>query len=264
MAAIRLRDVVVEFPIYGGSSRSIKTTFMRAATGGILARDASDRVVVRALDGVTLDISEGDRVGLVGHNGSGKSTLLRVMAGAYEPVSGTAEIRGRVASMLSVSLGMEPEATGYENIFLRATVMGMKPREIEPLVQEVSEFAELGDYLAMPLRTYSSGMAMRLAFAVSTSVSADIILMDEWLSVGDASFVEKANLRLGRLIDEAKILVLASHSLDLVRSRCNKVVHLDHGRIASIEELAPPASQAEPSPAAGGQAGEIHSIQGVT
>lgn len=241
--------MVVEFPIYGGSSRSIKTTFVRAATGGVLARDAADRVVVRALDGITLDIVEGDRVGLVGHNGSGKTTLLRVMAGSYEPVSGAAEIRGHVAPMLSISLGMEPEATGYENIFMRATIMGMKPREVAPLVEEISEFAELGDYLDMPLRTYSSGMAMRLAFAISTSVTADILLMDEWLSVGDAGFVEKANQRLGRLVDNAKILILASHSLDLVRQRCNRIVYLDHGRIASVEEVAPSPEVAELAPA---------------
>jgi lipopolysaccharide transport system ATP-binding protein len=240
---------MVEFPIYGGSSRSIKTTFVRAATGGVLARDAADRVVVRALDGITLDIAEGDRVGLVGHNGSGKSTLLRVMAGSYEPVSGTAEIRGKIAPMLSIGLGMEPEATGYENIFMRATIMGMRPREVAPLVDEICEFAELGDYLDMPLRTYSSGMSMRLAFAISTSVTADILLMDEWLSVGDASFVEKANRRLSKLVDEAKILVIASHDLSLVRHRCNRIVHLDHGRIVSIEEVAPSREEAELAPA---------------
>lgn len=241
MASIKLRDVVVDFPIYSGTSRSIKTSFVRAATGGALARDASDRVVVRALDGITLDIREGDRVGLVGHNGSGKSTLLRVMAGAYEPVSGTAEVEGAIAAMLSIWLGMELEATGYENIFMRATVMGMKPREVTPLVDEICEFAELGDYVDMPLRTYSSGMAMRLAFAISTSVNADVILMDEWLSVGDAGFWEKANERLNRLIGGAKILVLASHDMNLIRDRCNRIVHLDHGRLVSIEEVEAPA-----------------------
>lgn len=252
MASIKLRDVVVEFPIYSGTSRSIKTTFVRAATGGVLARDASDRVIVRALDGISLDIREGDRVGLVGHNGSGKSTLLRVMAGAYEPVSGTAEVRGAVASMLSIWLGMELEATGYENIFMRATIMGMRPREIAPLVDEICEFAELGDYVHMPLRTYSSGMAMRLAFAISTSVNADVILMDEWLSVGDAGFWEKANQRLSKLIGGAKILVLASHDLNLIRDRCNRIVHLDHGRLVSVEaiEATPPAPELQPVSAA--------------
>ncbi len=252
MASIKLRDIVVEFPIYGGTSRSFKTTFVRAATGGVLARDSSDRVFVRALDGISLDIREGDRVGLVGHNGSGKSTLLRVMAGAYEPVSGTVEVRGAVASMLSIWLGMEHEATGYENIFMRATIMGMKAREVAALVDEICEFAELGDYVHMPLRTYSSGMAMRLAFAISTSVNADVILMDEWLSAGDAGFWEKANQRLSKLIGEAKILVLASHDLNLIRHRCNRIAHLDHGRLVCVEEIeAQPATpEVEPVVAA--------------
>ncbi len=252
MASIKLRDVVVEFPIYGGTSRSFKTTFVRAATGGVLARDSSDRVFVRALDGISLDIREGDRVGLVGHNGSGKTTLLRVMAGAYEPVSGTAEVRGAVASMLSIWLGMEHEATGYENIFMRATIMGMKAREVTPLVDEICEFAELGDYVHMPLRTYSSGMAMRLAFAISTSVNADVILMDEWLSAGDAGFWEKANQRLSKLVGEAKILVLASHDLNLIRHRCNRIAHLDHGRLVSVEEIEVQPPEAEVEPVAAG------------
>lgn len=245
MASIRLKDVVVEFPIYSGTSRSIKTSFVRAATGGALARDASDRIVVRALDRITLDIREGDRVGLVGHNGSGKSTLLRVMAGAYEPVSGAADVTGAIAAMLSIWLGMDLEATGYENIYMRATVMGMKAREVTPLIDEICEFAEIGDYVHMPLRTYSSGMAMRLAFAISTSVNADVILMDEWLSVGDAGFWDKANERLNRLVGEAKILVLASHDMKLVRDRCNRIVHLDHGRLVSIEEIEGPPARPE-------------------
>ncbi|MGH8185196.1 MAG: ABC transporter ATP-binding protein, partial [Steroidobacteraceae bacterium] len=209
MAHIRAEDIVVDFPIYGGKSRSLKSTFMRTATGGLLARDASDRVVVRALDHCSFDIRQGDRVGLLGHNGSGKTTLLRVMAGVYEPSSGRISIAGKVAPMLSITLGMDLEATGLENIYLRAVVMGMTPKEIEPLVDEICEFSELGDYIQMPVRTYSSGMAMRLAFAVSTSVPADIILMDEWLSVGDAEFSGKAKERLSRMLDQAKVLVLA-------------------------------------------------------
>lgn len=237
MARVRAEKLVVEFPVYEASGRSLKKAVMRAATGGLLAKDASERIVVRALNGVSFELREGERVGLVGHNGSGKTTLLRVLAGAYEPVSGTLEIEGRVASMLSISLGMDPEATGYENIFLRAAIMGMRPREIAPLVEEIREFSELGDYLHMPLRTYSSGMAMRLAFAISTCVTADIILMDEWLSVGDAAFARKAQERLARVLDRAKILVLASHNEKLIRDNCNRMIRLDHGEIVAIEEL---------------------------
>ena len=235
MTHIVARDISVEFPIYGGKSRSLKSTFIRAATGGVLAKDASERVVVRALHGLSFEFSEGDRVGIVGHNGSGKSTLLRVLAGAYEPVSGSIDVTGRVASMLSITLGIDVEATGYENIVLLATLMGVRRKEILPLMGTIAEFSELGDYLDMPVRTYSSGMVMRLAFAVSTSVAAEIILMDEWLGVGDSEFAKKAQERLGRMITQSKILVLASHDMDLIHKTCNKIMHLDHGEMIRLE-----------------------------
>ena len=165
MTSLRAHDLVVEFPIYGAQSRSVKNTLMRAATGGTFARDAGDRVVVRALDHVSFELHEGDRVALVGHNGSGKSTLLRVLAGAYDPVGGRLEVRGRVASMLSITLGIDLESTGYENIRLQGILFGMSKSAIERKIDEIAEFTELGDYLAMPLRTYSSGMQMRIAFA---------------------------------------------------------------------------------------------------
>lgn len=237
MARVRAEDVVVDFPIYGSKSRSLKNTFIRAATGGALAADAADRVVVRALDGLNFDILEGDRVGIMGHNGSGKTTLLRVIAGAYEPVRGSVEITGRVASMLSIMIGVDWEATGYENIYLRAALMGIRPRDVAPMVDEICEFSELGDYIEMPLRTYSSGMVMRLAFAISTCVSTDIILMDEWLSVGDLAFREKAQQRLRRMLDRAKILVLASHDEQLIRDNCNRILRLDHGRLVGDERV---------------------------
>lgn len=237
MTAVSARDVVVEFPIYGSRSRSLKNTVIRAATGGMLARDAAERVVVRALDGVTFEFREGDRIGIAGHNGSGKTTLLRVIAGAYEPVSGAIQTKGRIASMLSVALGMDPEATGYENIFLRAAILGLKPRDVAPMVSEIREFSELGDYIDMPIRTYSTGMSMRLSFAISTCVAADIILMDEWLSVGDPAFREKAQLRLRRLVDQATILVLASNDERLIRDNCNRIMRLSHGKIIALDNI---------------------------
>jgi lipopolysaccharide transport system ATP-binding protein len=234
-ARISVRDVHVDFPIFGGRSRSLKTTVLRAATGGMIAEDAAHRVVVKALNGVSFELREGDRVGLVGHNGSGKSTLLRVLVGAYEPVTGNVEVEGRIASMLNITLGMDYEATGYENILIRAVIMGFTPKEIAPLVDEIVAFSELGDYIDMPMRTYSSGMAMRLAFAVSTCVTADILLMDEWLSVGDESFNARAKERLKILLDQAKILVLASHDEALIKSNCNKIMRLSHGELTSFE-----------------------------
>ncbi|MEW6368764.1 MAG: ABC transporter ATP-binding protein [Acidobacteriota bacterium] len=237
MVRITAKDVTVEFPVYG--SRLFKSAFINTATGGRLLKGARDRVVVKALNKVSFEFVEGDRVGLMGPNGSGKTTLLRVLAGAFEPVSGTAVVEGSLTCMLGIWLGMDMDATGYENIYMRSTLMGLSRREIEPHVPEIVEFCELGDYLSMPLRTYSSGMGLRLAFAISTSVPADVLLMDEWMSVGDSSFSAKAEGRLRRLIDQARILVVASHSENLVRSICNKVVHLSHGEITHIEETRP-------------------------
>lgn len=237
MAHVWAENLVVDFPIYGAKTRSLKSTFINAATGGRLARDAREHVVIRALNGISFELHESDRVGIVGHNGSGKTTLLRVLVGAYEPVSGSIKTVGRIASMLSITVGMDPEATGYENIFLRAAVMGLKPHETRAIIDEICEFSGLGDYIHMPMRTYSSGMAMRLAFAISTSVAADIIVMDEWLSAGDQSFTEKAQGRLTRLVDQAKILVLASHDEQLIRKSCNKILHLDHGDLVKFAAL---------------------------
>jgi lipopolysaccharide transport system ATP-binding protein len=237
MARITADNIVVEFPIYGGKSRSLKSAVMRTATGGLLARDAADRVVVRAVDHCSFDFKPGDRVGLLGHNGSGKTTLLRVLAGVYEPSLGSISIAGKVASMLSITLGMDSEATGRENIYIRGAIMGLRRREVDGLIDEICDFSELGDYIDMPVRTYSSGMSMRLAFAVSTSVAADIILMDEWLSVGDASFAKKAQDRLSGLVERAKILVIASHDENLIRNNCNRILRLEHGKFVGDEKL---------------------------
>jgi lipopolysaccharide transport system ATP-binding protein len=235
MAFIRVKDAVVEFPIYGGV-RSIRKVIVRAATGGLLKRDASERVVVRALDSVSFEFHEGDRVGLVGHNGSGKSTLLRLLAGIYEPTEGSVEINGRVSSMLNIYLGMNMDATGFENIYMRGRVMGVPLRKMRLIIDDIAEFTGLGDYLNLPLRTYSSGMAMRLGFAVSTSIEADIILMDEWLSVGDAEFSQRAKLRLDNVMSEARIIIVASHNQQLIESQCNKIIRLEHGKIIQFSQ----------------------------
>lgn len=233
MAYVKAHELVVDFPIYGAQSRSFKTAIVRAATGGTLARGSDDRVVVRALDRVGFEFHEGDRVALVGHNGSGKSTLLRVLAGAYEPVSGLVDVRGSVACMLSIALGMDLDATGYENIQLLGMLFGMSKESIGRKTEEIAEFTELGDYLSMPLRTYSTGMNMRVAFAVATSLEADIILMDEWLGVGDAHFIEKADQRLRSFVQRAGLLVLASHAPELLRKNCNKGLLLEHGKVVA-------------------------------
>lgn len=239
MSYIKARDLVVEFPLFNNTHRSVKNAVLHATTGGRLAKYAGKTTGVRAIDGLNFELKTGERVGLVGHNGSGKTTLLRVLAGAYEPTFGALHLRGRVASLLDINLGMDHDASGYDNIFLRGIMMGLTPAEIRQKTEEIAEFTELGEFLDMPVRTYSSGMQLRLAFAVSTSVQADIIVMDEWLSVGDSAFMAKASDRLQKLVDEAAILVIASHDMNLVNKICNRAFRMEHGRIA--EEFVPTA-----------------------
>jgi ABC-2 type transport system ATP-binding protein/lipopolysaccharide transport system ATP-binding protein len=231
VTAIRLRDVSVDFPVYQGSSRSLKKTLMRAGAGGRILADASHRLVVHALDGINLDIEEGDRVALIGPNGAGKTTLLRVLAGTYEPSVGQVQVDGHVAPLFDSALGLNPDATGYENIVLRGVYMGMSPKEMSGRMEEIATFTELGDYLRMPIRSYSSGMLMRLAFGVATCVHPEILLMDEWLLAGDAYFLDKARARLASFVTGSKILVLASHSIPIVREWCNKALFLERGQI---------------------------------
>ena len=231
MTAIHLRDVSVDFPVYQGSSRSLKKTLMRAGAGGRILADASQRLVVHALDQINLDIEEGDRVALIGPNGAGKTTLLRVLAGTYEPTMGLIEVDGHVAPLFDSALGLNPDATGYENIILRGVYMGMSPKSMAGRMEEIAAFTELGDYLRMPIRSYSSGMLMRLAFGVATCVHPEILLMDEWLLAGDAYFLEKARARLASFVTGSKILVLASHSDLIVRDWCNKGLFLDRGQV---------------------------------
>jgi len=231
VAAIRLRDVSIDFPVYQGGSRSLKKTLMRAGAGGRILADASHRLVVHALDQISLDIEEGDRVALIGPNGAGKTTLLRVLAGTYEPAVGHVEIDGKVAPLFDSALGLNHDATGYENIVLRGVYMGMAPKDMAGRIDEIAAFTELGDYLRMPIRSYSSGMLMRLAFGVATCVRPEILLMDEWLLAGDAHFLEKARDRLASFVSGSKILVLASHSELIVREWCNKALFLERGQV---------------------------------
>jgi ABC-2 type transport system ATP-binding protein len=232
-----LEKVGVDFPLYGGGSRSLKKTLVHFGTGGRIGRDASDRVCVQALREVSLTFDHGDRVGLIGHNGAGKTTLLRVLAGVYEPSHGVVRCEGQAVALFDPSLGMDMEATGYENIVLRGLILGLSPKEIRSHADAIAEFTELGEYLAMPVRTYSSGMMLRLAFAVSTSISPDILLMDEWIVAGDNQFMEKAQKRMENFVGRSNILVLASHSLDLIERWCDKAVLLDEGQVVAFGPL---------------------------
>ncbi|AZZ91692.1 ATP-binding cassette domain-containing protein [Hahella sp. KA22] len=229
---IVLDKLTVEFPVFSSAARSFKSAVVGAATGGLI-RKQNGKCTVKALDSLSLMIKNGERVGLIGHNGSGKTTLLKALASIYPPSQGTLKVNGRVASLIDLSLGMEPEASGYENIFLRGIYMGLSPKLMKQKVKEIAEFSELGDFLHLPLKTYSSGMNVRLAFAIATSVNADIILMDEWLSVGDEEFNIRAQEKLKCLVEQSSILVIASHSMELVHRVCSRVIHLEHGSIVS-------------------------------
>ncbi len=237
---ISAENLTIEFPIFENSHRSLKKAVLHLSTGGKIGQDAGRHPVVTALENISFTFEEGSRVGLYGHNGSGKTTLLRVLAGAYAPVRGKLEVRGRIASLLDVSMGLDQDATGFENIYLRGILDGLAPSKIRSKTDEIAEFTELGDYLDLPVRTYSSGMMLRLAFAISTSVEADILIMDEWLSVGDQSFSAKAAKRLDELIGKSSILVVASHDPVLIDRICNRKIGLEHGRVISDEAIPSP------------------------
>jgi ABC-type polysaccharide/polyol phosphate transport system ATPase subunit len=237
MTCLRLRNLSVEFPMYQGSYRSLKKLLLAASLQGNLARDAADRINVRALNDVTLNIEDGDRIGLIGYNGAGKTTLLRVLAGIYYPTRGQIHVQGRISSLLDVTVGLNPDATGRENIILRGMYMDIHPREMRSRVDEIADFTELGPYLDMPTRTYSAGMMIRLGFAVSTCIPPEILLMDEWLSAGDAHFLDKAQRRMETFVGSSSILVLASHSADLLRKWCNRGILLQHGRIVAHGDI---------------------------
>jgi len=231
MASIILTGVSVEFPVFNAASRSLKNRVLSVATGGAIDRRVDGHVIVRGLEDVSFSVNEGDRIGLVGHNGSGKTTLLRVLSGIYRPTSGSAVIQGECVSLINISLGIDPEATGRENIRLRAAMMGMRPNELREQFDGIAEFTGLGDFLDMPFRTYSSGMQLRLAFSTSTAIRPEILVMDEWLSTGDEDFKQKADRRLREIVETTKILVLASHSRDLLRKNCNRILWMEHGRV---------------------------------
>ena len=241
MASIQLENVSVEFVLYDAALRSIRSRILKGfSIGGKLSSPGRDRAKIIALDDVSLDIGDGDRVALIGDNGAGKSTLLRVLAGVYLPVRGTVRLDGRVSTIFNVQLGMDHDATGYENIVLRGLMLGMTREDIERGIEDIAVFSQLGSYLNMPVHTYSSGMVLRLAFAISTSIEPDILLLDEWIGAGDAQFIQKARQRLRELVDQSNILVVASHQLPLVRALCNKAVLLNRGVVQAfgpVEEV---------------------------
>lgn len=237
MAKIEFNDVTLRYPIHNSHGMSLRNHLVKAATGGVIENEAGKISFVTALKGVSFELNDGDAIGLVGHNGSGKSTLLRCIAGIYPPESGVITRKGKIATVFELGAGLEPELSGYENIINLGMMMGLNYQQSVSLIPDIEEFTELGDFLQIPVRTYSSGMMMRLMFAVATSVTPEILLIDEMFSTGDAGFKEKSLVRIKKLISSAKIFVLASHDSDLINTYCNKIFRLEHGSITNINQI---------------------------
>ncbi|HVY86871.1 MAG TPA: ABC transporter ATP-binding protein [Caulobacterales bacterium] len=232
MAYVRLEDVSFWYPVYDITGRSLKVSMMRQFGG---QRSENPGVVeVNALSQVSFELNDGDRLGLIGRNGAGKSTLLRMLAGLIYPRQGGIKIRGRVTPLIARGLGIHPELSGFQNIELPMRLLGAKEKEIREAKREIPEWSGLGDFIHLPVRTYSDGMRARLLFAICTAVRGDILVMDEWLSAGDADFVEKAATRMEELVSTSGIVVLSSHSLDLVRRFCNLICWMDRGQIVMM------------------------------
>lgn len=238
MSEIILNDVSVSIPVYDTSKFSLKNKIANVITGGgILKRDTSGVVVVNSLSNVNIKFVDGDRVALVGHNGAGKTTLLRLINSVYIPTSGSIKVFGSVSSFIDILVGIDPESSGRNNAILRCMLLGHTKRSAVSLVNSIIDFSGLGEYIDMPVRTYSSGMAMRLAFSIVSELKSDIILMDEWLSVGDADFRGKAELKLNDMVDNSKILLIATHDPNIIRNICNRVIVLEKGCVVSDVDI---------------------------
>jgi ABC-type polysaccharide/polyol phosphate transport system ATPase subunit len=236
VASIVLENVAIDFPIYG-LQRSLRRAVFSRVVGGVVAKEESNqRVVVRAVDNLSVTLNDGDRLGLIGHNGAGKTTLLRAFAGIYAPSRGTIRINGRVSTLFNTAPGLDADDTGYDNIYTCGMFLGMSREEITAKLSDIEDCSELGDYLSLPVRTYSNGMLTRLGFAVATSIDPEILVLDEGLSAGDARFAERAKQRIDTLLRRTNILVLATHSDDMILQTCNRVLLMDHGKVIADGE----------------------------
>jgi ABC-type polysaccharide/polyol phosphate transport system ATPase subunit len=249
MAKIRFDNVGFLYPLLD-SSRSFRVA-LDHKIGGVIRRGARARTLgVVALDGVSCEFVEGDRIAVVGRNGAGKSTFLRIIAGIYPPTQGKVMVEGRVSGLLAIGLGVELEDTGIENIYSIGLYLGLTKAQIESQLDDIAEFSELGEFLEMPMRTYSRGMQLRLAFAVATCFHPEILLLDEVFGAGDRQFAEKAEQRMRGFLARASIVVMTTHSMQLVRSHCNKAIWLDQGKLkmfGPIDEVLK-AYMAKPTP----------------
>jgi ABC-type polysaccharide/polyol phosphate transport system ATPase subunit len=236
---IEIDNVRLDLPVYDHTVRSLKKDLIRGLVGSRISEDHGRRYI-RALDGINLTIRQGERIGLVGHNGAGKTTLLKAIAGIYEPTAGSIRTAGKITALIDVAAGINVEASGYENVIIRGLYLGQDLASIKNRMDHIIAFSELGDYIDLPLRTYSSGMISRLLFSVSTAFEPDILLLDEGIIAGDPAFNEKASHYLADYTGRAGIVMLASHSKELMHMFCNKGIKLSRGQIEAegeIEEL---------------------------
>tara|TARA_R100001086_G_scaffold157373_1_gene84177 strand:- start:1207 stop:1962 length:756 start_codon:yes stop_codon:yes gene_type:complete len=225
---IWLEDIHLHYASVAFKERSVKTLLSSVLQPGKRRKRIDD---IHALKGVSVRIKQGERVGLIGHNGAGKSTFLKMVAGLYPISSGVAEVKGTVRSLFDISLGFEPDATGRENILYRGLLLGLSPQFMRSIEDEIVDFAAIGAFIDYPIKTYSAGMQVRLAFAISTAVGGDILLLDEVIGAGDATFIAKAKRRIMKLVDESEIMILASHDFSTLKSICSRALVFDHGRV---------------------------------
>jgi len=233
MAHVEIENVSLRYPIYGTNARSFKSTLINMATGGRLHKH-NGSIVVEALKNVSLKLEKGDRLALLGHNGAGKSTLLNVLAKIYEPTQGKVIVKGKVNCLFDIMMGMDHELTGYENIMLRGLILGLSKPEIRQLIPQIEEFSDLGDFMKMPIKSYSAGMKVRLAFGIITHVFSEVLLIDEIVNVGDTNFIEKAKAQMAKLVHQSEFMVLSTHDTNIVRELCNKVLWLEKGMVKSF------------------------------
>lgn len=226
MSSVVMKDVCLDFKLYRQSG--VKDILTHRA------HDMSEISVVHALKHIDLQLNDGDRLGVIGHNGAGKSTLLKLIGGIYQPTSGVRSLEGKPTCLFELATGFEMEGTGYDNIELRGAMLGLTPKQIEKKKLEIAEFSELGEHLYRPVKYYSSGMFLRLAFSISTSIEPEILLLDEVVAAGDAGFIDKASKRMNKMVDEVNILVFVSHSMAQIRSFCNKCIWMSQGKIIKM------------------------------
>ena len=237
MAFISVKHLSIDFKVYGVNSQSLKRQLLHKVVGSRVTKDVNNSVVVKALKDISLEIKEGDRLGLVGHNGAGKSTFLRVLAGIYKPTKGCIQYQGKMNALLGSSFCVDPESTGLENIYLGGYLLGMKKHEVNAKLNTIVEFTDLGDFLQLPIKTYSTGMLSRLNFLLLISTDPEILLIDESIDASDKVFFKKAMSISGKLWNKAKISILASHNMDILKLFANELIYFKKGEIVGREKL---------------------------